>query len=744
MINKTFLFTCFLLHFMAHSQLSQVDYNSAFLQDEVAEIHITIAADSLAEMLLEENLYLNHEYPATFVYRSEGISDTIPNIGFRLRGNTSRLAGKKSFKVSFNTFDNDQSYRGLEKMNLNGEHNDVSMLRSKICWEMLREADLPASRTSHIALYINEEFRGVYLNVEHIDEEYIEKRFGNNSGNLYKCGYGSNLTFLGDSPEAYKLSPWGSRIYELKTNTVADDYSDLAEFIGVLNDNNSDNFQCEIEAVLNVNHYLKTLVYEILFGHWDGYSINQNNYYLYKNPTDQRFYFLSFDLDNTLGVDFFDQPWETWNIYQWEYQERPLTQHLMAVPEYRARFTAYMEEALSTVYQEQELQSRLEEIQTLILPYALEDTYKSLDYGFENSDFENALSSAWGGHIPLSIGDFIEARANSALNQLESSNADFSLTLSHNNTLSNSNFGVLAETNGASQVELQYWWSSTPENNYSLAMLNDGSGFDLEAGDDWWFGELDLDENDDPLVYRARANYNGEWSDWTCEEMVWTSKSNIPLVINEIMPLNMDHLADEFGEYDDWCELYNAGNEAIFIGNKYLSNNHLEPNKWQLPNLTLEPGEFVLLWLDDDEEQGVFHADFALNNGGDELYLYGVEEGEYRLMDERAFGNIPPNFSIGASIDGGTEWILFPTPTPNSSNHLVDDISNNVLDNWHFYPNPASHRLHFSMATSGKLINIQGAELMHFQNTKTIDISGLSAGIYLLKVHHRTYRLVKS
>ena len=744
MIRTLTILMGMLLTCISCAQLLQVENNAAFLQDEVAEVHITLDADSLAEMLLEENLYLDHEYPATFVYRSEGISDTIPNIGFRLRGNTSRQAGKKSFKVSFNTFDNNQSYRGLEKMNLNGEHNDVSMLRSKICWEMLREADLPASRTSHVALYINEEFRGVYLNVEHIDEEYIEKRFGNNSGNLYKCTYGSNLEFLGNNPDAYKLSPWGSRIYELKTNTAADDYSDLAEFIGVLNDNNNEDFQCEIEAVLNVNHYLKNLVYEILFGHWDGYSINQNNYYLYKNPADQRFYFLSFDLDNTLGVDFFNQPWETWNIYQWEFDERPLYQNIMSIPEYRERFTAYMEEALINVYQESELISRLEEMQELILPFALEDEYKSLDYGFDNVDFENSITEAWGGHIPIGIADFIEARASSAMNQLQNDNADFSLNLLTNNYLNNNNFSVFAETNGASIVELEYWWSNAPETVFSSEMLNDGLGFDLIAGDDWWTSTLLLDESGDQLSYRARAQYDGEWSEWTCEEMVWTSKSSSPLVINEIMPLNDGFLADSFGEYDDWCELYNAGDEAIFIGNKYLSNNAQEPNKWRLPNLTLEAGSFVLLWLDDDEEQGVFHADFSLDNSGDELYLFGLESGEYRLMDERSFGNITPDQSIGRSEDGGSEWVLFEEPTPNSSNADVNSISQNEFEDWQFYPNPASHLLHFSSPASGKLINIQGAELIRFQNTKTLDISSLSTGIYLIKVHHRTYRLVKS
>ena len=42
--------------------------------------------------------------------------------------------GQKSFKVSFNTFTQGASWNGLEKLNLNGNHNDPSMLRARMVW----------------------------------------------------------------------------------------------------------------------------------------------------------------------------------------------------------------------------------------------------------------------------------------------------------------------------------------------------------------------------------------------------------------------------------------------------------------------------------------------------------------------------------------------------------------------------------------------------------------------------------
>lgn len=175
----------------AYSQLVHPQNNQAFLQNEVATVRITIPTDSLSILLDPSNSNSDYEFTARFIYESTNGSDTVENIGFRLRGNTSRNAAKKSFKVSFNTYVSGRKWKNLEKMNLNGEHNDVSILRSQLSNMVLREAGVPSARTSYVKLYINNQYRGLYLNVEHIDEEFLQRRFTNdNTGNLYKCFWG--------------------------------------------------------------------------------------------------------------------------------------------------------------------------------------------------------------------------------------------------------------------------------------------------------------------------------------------------------------------------------------------------------------------------------------------------------------------------------------------------------------------------------------------------------------------------
>ncbi|MFM7814305.1 MAG: CotH kinase family protein, partial [Flavobacteriales bacterium] len=191
-----------------------------FPQNEVTRMEITIDPDSLNTMI--STLESEHEFPAQLVFISNNLTDTLQQIGFRLRGNTSLNAAKKSFKISINAFSNN-AWQGLEKINLIAQHNDPSLLRSKICYDAYRAFGVAAARTSYTELYINGEYRGLYLNVEHIDERFAEHVFDQQGdGNLYKCTYPADLAFISNNPDDYKYATWGERNYDLQTNEITD------------------------------------------------------------------------------------------------------------------------------------------------------------------------------------------------------------------------------------------------------------------------------------------------------------------------------------------------------------------------------------------------------------------------------------------------------------------------------------------------------------------------------------------
>jgi hypothetical protein len=393
------------------AQLVHPTDNEAFIQNEVATVKISINATYLSYILHPDSLESNTEYPATFIYSSSILTDTISNVGFRLRGNTSRYADKKSFKVSFNTYIPGEKWQGLEKMNLNGEHNDPSILRSYLSAYLLKSGELPSPRNSYVKLFINNEYKGLYYNTEHIDEEFIQKRFLNDyTGNLFKANYGADLTYLGSNPANYQ------GLYELKTNTGQYDFSGLIHFLDVLNNSTNTSFPCEIQNVLDVDLYLKTLAIEILSGHWDGHAYNKNNFFLYQRPSDNKFVFIEYDMDNTFGIDWMNINWATRNIYDWSpsNQTRPLYERMMETPYFKDRLSFYIDYFLSTSYIQNNLVLLLQSKQQLITEAALQDNYRELDYGFTDMAFLTAINQAWGAHVTSSISSFILNRYNTA------------------------------------------------------------------------------------------------------------------------------------------------------------------------------------------------------------------------------------------------------------------------------------------------------------------------------------------
>ncbi len=386
--------------------------NNAFLQNEVASVYVTMSAID-AQKMVTDSVYSDFPFVASVIYSSIAVQDTLTNVGIHVRGNTSRDAAKKSFELSFNSYVSGRKYRGLEKMKLNGEHNDVSILRSKTSYNLLTQCGLPSPRTSYVKLYINNEYKGLYIHIEHFDEEYIQKRFPNdNTGNLFKCFYGSDLTYHGTNPSYYQNT------YKLKTNETVNDYSGLIHFIDVLNNSTTANFVCDIQEVFDVDSYLRTLAFELLIGQWDGYAYNKNNYFLYERPSDGKFIFMEYDLDNTFGIDWFNIDWSTRNIYSWANANRPLYAKLLAVPYFKDRFNYHMKDILTNYFVPATMTSSLHTIQNMISSAALADDYKGYDYGFTDQNFLDAIDQAWGFHITQSISEYIQSRYNSANSQV--------------------------------------------------------------------------------------------------------------------------------------------------------------------------------------------------------------------------------------------------------------------------------------------------------------------------------------
>jgi len=561
-------------------------FGLTFPQDEVTTIRITINPDSFNVMMW--TLENEHEFPATFIFESNSLVDTVENVGFRLRGNTSLNAAKKSFKISFNTFNAGNDWQDLEKLNLLGTVNDPSLMRTKLAHDLFRKAGIAAARTSYTRLYINNEYRGLYVNIEHIDEKMASLYFDNQGdGNLYKCTYPADLDYISNNPNDYKFSYWGERHYDLTTNDYLDDYSDLSSFIATLNNSPSSNLPCALSAKFHVSEYLKIAAIDILLGNWDGYIFNKNNFYLYHDQLTDRIHFIPYDLDNTLGIDWVGIDWTQRSIYSWaqQGQDRPLYTRLLQNTAYRNLFNKHIDDLCATHFHPDSLSAQIEYWQNLILSHVQEDPYYSLDFGYSQSTFLNAPFDGCCNHIPNGILPFVESRRSTALSQLES----YSLqTIDANYITQRIDTGAVslkARMNGQiTSVQASYSWDGVSYTNESMTLDATTNAYN--------FVGPPFNPVTDKMHYKAIVNGS---SNFPCvPDFHWMTRSSFGVKINEACAVNQSLNADNFGEYDDWVELYNTTGNPITLTNCYLTDDYSNWNRWKLPDTSLPANGHML------------------------------------------------------------------------------------------------------------------------------------------------------
>lgn len=152
------------------------------------------------------------------------------------------------------------------------------------------------------------------------------------------------------------------------------------------------------------------------------------------------------------------------------------------------------------------------------------------------------------------------------------------------------------------------------------------------------------------------------------------------IFINEFLTMNDTNIVDNYGEYEDWIEFYNASSDTIDMGGLFVTDDLGNLNLWQIPDnqsdsTTILPGGFLLFWADKDTEQGVLHLDFKLSGNGEQIGLVQIIGSDINYIDTLSYGIQYTDSSFGRIPDGGVNMQYFEEPTPNASN-VVEIIQN--------------------------------------------------------------------
>jgi hypothetical protein len=221
---------------------------------------------------------------------------------------------------------------------------------------------------------------------------------------------------------------------------------------------------------------------------------------------------------------------------------------------------------------------------------------------------------------------------------------------------------------------------------------------------------------------------------------------NATVFINEILASNKQTLTDEWGEFDDYLELYNASTIPVQIGGWCFTDDSTYPCKSQLPlnhpdKTIIPPGGFLLLWADDQPEQGPLHLNFKLSANGERMTLTQRIGNTWLERDGLGFGQQQTDQSYGRFPDGSTFLTTMP-PSPGRSNN-TNANETLPLESIVVFPNPFAETFNLDASKIKSPCQIQcmnsfGQVIYHATDSSgTIHtISGTSwpTGIYFLRI----------
>lgn len=331
----------------------------------------------------------------------DGVS--YPGTGIRYKGNSSyfNVRNANGAKLPFNlkvdfTKKKQRLPGGFKSLKLSNVFRDPSYLREVLAYDIATKY-MPAPRANFAKVYVNDEYLGLYNLTESVDDDLLEKFFGDEDGILVKCdpdwheqppssckrGNNASLEYLGrDSLCYYSL-------YELKSKSG---WAQLIDLMALLNQKPQ-----ELGNVMNIDEALWMLAFDNVTVNLDSYLGRLcHNYYLYQDEHkiwhpviwDMNLCFGGFRYTG-LGAPLNNEAMQEMSMflhYKEDNEQRPLVVQLLKNDLYRKIYLSHIRTIVEENFSNGHYKIRAEEIRQLINSEVNNDENKLYTYdGFNNN-----------------------------------------------------------------------------------------------------------------------------------------------------------------------------------------------------------------------------------------------------------------------------------------------------------------------------------------------------------------------
>lgn len=156
------------------------------------------------------------------------------NIAIRAKGNTSLSnvssmdSQRYSFKLEFDHYEKGKTCDGLDKLCLNNLIQDNTMMKDYIVYQMMNDFGVDSPLCSFAYITMNGEDWGLYLAVEGIEDSFLSRNYGSDTGELYKP---DSMSFGGGrgNGKDFNMNDFEENDNRSKTETTSKQSDDITQ-----------------------------------------------------------------------------------------------------------------------------------------------------------------------------------------------------------------------------------------------------------------------------------------------------------------------------------------------------------------------------------------------------------------------------------------------------------------------------------------------------------------------------------
>ena len=352
------------------------------------------------------------------------------NVGIRAKGNTSLRSvaaygnNRYSFKIEFDHYDSTKSYYGLDKLSLNNLIQDNTCMKDFLCYQLMGYFGVAAPLCSYVFITVNGEAWGLYLAAEGVEDGFLQRNFGNDSGNLYKPdsvsfggGRGNGMDFQfhaqdssvpqkpqeGGMPSAFPggggmVFGEGMGSSDVKLQYIDDDPASYANIFDQAKTKITSADQARLIAslktlssesaasVVDAEQVIRYFVVHTFVCNGDSYTGSMvHNYYLYEKdgilsmiPWDYNLAFGGFDSGSSAS-SIINSPIDT-PVSGGNLDDRPMAAWIFNSESYLEKYHQYYAEFLSSFLDSGYLSETIDTVTAMISSYVEEDPTKFCTY----------------------------------------------------------------------------------------------------------------------------------------------------------------------------------------------------------------------------------------------------------------------------------------------------------------------------------------------------------------------------